>query len=229
MADATAIGSLNNLDRVFDHIGKGSALLHYTVEGHTSGGEPFTLVRTNRFASDFDITFESIFEPANNVYSLLNNEFTDVTIDEVRLETTCPPSRAPSGSPRCSTCTRARGGHSPPTRGSRPSRARDGLQITLASAKNKFGSKLIYSSVNVPSEHRAGHVRHAQHRCGFLRRVLLRGRVRRRRRPVRSRSRSFSTTLPTLRATTSSPRASTSTATKTDRARTPRRASSSPT
>lgn len=85
-ADATAFGFLANLDRVFDKIGKGSSDVSFTITGETAAGAPFTVNRSNRFVSDFDVTYESIFEPADAVFSLLNNEVTDVTITDVTID-----------------------------------------------------------------------------------------------------------------------------------------------
>jgi SpoIVB peptidase S55 len=57
-----AIHLLANLDRTVQKIGEGTSLVTWTVTGKTGGGKPFTLSRTNRFASQFDVSFESIFE-----------------------------------------------------------------------------------------------------------------------------------------------------------------------
>jgi hypothetical protein len=57
-----AVHLLANLDRTVQKIGEGTALLSWTVTGRTGGGKPWTLSRTNRFASQFDVSFESIFE-----------------------------------------------------------------------------------------------------------------------------------------------------------------------
>jgi hypothetical protein len=86
LPDATAFGFLTNLDRVFDHIGKGSSLVKFTITGHTKpGNKPFTVVRTNRYTNPGDITFSSMFEAADDVAALVFNEFTDVTIDTVNV------------------------------------------------------------------------------------------------------------------------------------------------
>lgn len=87
LPDATALANLVNQDRVLDRYGKGSALTRFTIEG-TVLGEPFTLARTNRYASRYDISFGSIFELADAVYTLQQNEFAAVDIDSVSSTTT---------------------------------------------------------------------------------------------------------------------------------------------
>jgi len=57
-----AVHLLANLDRTVQKIGEGTSLVSWTVTGRTGGGKAFTLSRTNRFASQLDVSFESIFE-----------------------------------------------------------------------------------------------------------------------------------------------------------------------
>ena len=83
---ATLLGFLANLDRVFDHTGKGSALVQYTVRGHTSAGTPFTVARANRYVDTADLTFAASEEPADAVGALVDNDFTAVTLDQVRID-----------------------------------------------------------------------------------------------------------------------------------------------
>jgi len=83
---ATALGLLANIDRVFDHTGKGSSYVRFTISGHTSTGTPFTLTRANRFADAVDASYASILEPPAAVDALLGNDFTAVTLDQVRID-----------------------------------------------------------------------------------------------------------------------------------------------
>ena len=85
-ATATQLGFLANLDRVFDHTGKGSAFVHFTVSGHTAGGTPFTVARANRYVDNADLTFAATEEPAAAVEALVDNDFTAVTLDQVRID-----------------------------------------------------------------------------------------------------------------------------------------------
>ncbi len=154
---ATAMGFLVNQDRVFDHIGKGSSLVHFIIEGHTAAGEPFTVVRTNRYANTYDITFESIFEAADAVYSLVENEFTDVTIDQVRLSSRL--STAPRRFKVAKVQVKVDGVYRTLKSTSRV-KARAGrklnFRVFLASPRDAFGSKVVLTSVRVPTGLRPG-------------------------------------------------------------------------
>lgn len=149
---ATALGSLGNEDRVFDRIGPGSSLVHFTIDGRTSGGEPFTVVRTNRFASGGDISFESIFEAADDVAAIQGNRFTAVTIDEVRISTQMNPVDRAFLVGKIERKVGSR--YLPMTRSS-VINARAGstitLRVTLNSRRDAFGSKVATLSVKVPT------------------------------------------------------------------------------
>jgi hypothetical protein len=76
-----------NFDRVFDQVGAGSSRLSWTITGTRAGGEAFRFHRENMFASEFDLAFESLFEPALlNLSAILHNPFEPVRITSVRLE-----------------------------------------------------------------------------------------------------------------------------------------------
>ena len=79
-ASATFFQLLVNTDTVVDGVTKGSSLLSWTINGH-DGADPFSISVTDRFASDFDISFESAWELADFVWSL--SAIQGVTIDEV--------------------------------------------------------------------------------------------------------------------------------------------------
>ncbi|HEU4450011.1 MAG TPA: hypothetical protein VFR63_08560 [Gaiellaceae bacterium] len=53
-----------NVDVTIDRIGPGSAELEYVIRGTRGGGAPWELVRSSRYASPWDISFESVWEPA---------------------------------------------------------------------------------------------------------------------------------------------------------------------
>jgi hypothetical protein len=151
LPDVTLFAQLSNQDRVFDRIGQGSSLLHFTIDGSTPDGEPFTLVRTNRFASPYDISFESVFEPAEDVYAINSNNFTDVTIDEVRISTRLSPDNRVFSVGKVerqigttyttlssSTVVKARAGSTV------------ALRVTLTSYRNRFGTKVVMLYIKVP-------------------------------------------------------------------------------
>lgn len=55
--------SFANIDSVFDEIDEGSAKISWTITGKKTGSnEPWALVRTNRWISNFDISWGSTFE-----------------------------------------------------------------------------------------------------------------------------------------------------------------------
>jgi hypothetical protein len=83
---ATLFGFLANLDRVFDHVGKGSADVNLTVTGRTDAGARFSLTRSNRFVDSADATFASVFEAANDVDAVIGNDFTGVTLGQIRID-----------------------------------------------------------------------------------------------------------------------------------------------
>lgn len=90
-ADAGQIAGihlLSNADRVFDGIAPGSATLTWKVSG-TADGKPWTLQRSNRFASspsEGDISALMPSELATILTSLHANRFSKVTFDGVTAE-----------------------------------------------------------------------------------------------------------------------------------------------
>lgn len=88
---STFYAAFLNTVRVFDAQAPGSAQVHYTISGTTDDGEPFSLERSNRFASDHDITWRPADEVATDVYRLLGNDFADLTFDDVTVDTTVSP------------------------------------------------------------------------------------------------------------------------------------------
>lgn len=86
LAFASGFAQLVNQDRVFDQISGGSSTVNFTVTGTTKSGTQFALVRTNRHYSPWDISFESIFEMWDQISMVVDNEFTDVTIDTVKVD-----------------------------------------------------------------------------------------------------------------------------------------------
>jgi hypothetical protein len=70
-----------NHDRVLDGILAGSELMSWTIDGTDADGSPFTLSSEDRYASNYDITFESPWELADLVYFL--SSFEGVSVDDV--------------------------------------------------------------------------------------------------------------------------------------------------
>ena len=68
----------SNIDSAFDEIGEGSSELSWTVTGTDSDGEPWTFTRSNVFASEYDISIESVYELYNQLYLLYYNNFEEI-------------------------------------------------------------------------------------------------------------------------------------------------------
>ena len=83
--DIAAFHLLGNEDAVFDRIGDGSVALEFTVEGLGPDGTPFSLTRPNLFFSDFDASFESIFEMYSFLFEIMENPFGEVLITSVDM------------------------------------------------------------------------------------------------------------------------------------------------
>ncbi len=90
--DMAAFHVLADQDRVFDAYGQGSARASWTVTGTRAGGRPFTFTRQDRFASEYDISFETIWDLYDQLAQLRFNDIEDVTLD--RISTTSTMERA---------------------------------------------------------------------------------------------------------------------------------------
>jgi hypothetical protein len=84
----TFIHMFSNIDVVFDEIGEGSSELTWTVRGTTESGAAWELNRSNMFVSDFDISFESLFELEGQLFTLFNNDFEEIEFTGVDLAAT---------------------------------------------------------------------------------------------------------------------------------------------
>jgi hypothetical protein len=83
IADGVFSHLLANVDRVADRIGGGSLDLHWTIRGTRASGAPFTVDVANRYADPTDVSFLSVFDPADQVFAIDNNEFEDAKITSV--------------------------------------------------------------------------------------------------------------------------------------------------
>lgn len=84
VAATTFYELIGNHDRVLDAQTAGSELLSWTINGHQTDGPDFSLAVTDRYASDFDITFDAAFELADFVWAL--SAIPGVTIDDVTTD-----------------------------------------------------------------------------------------------------------------------------------------------
>jgi SpoIVB peptidase S55 len=70
-------------DVAFDRYGDGSSSLGWTIQGTDPDGQPFTLTRNDKFFSEYDISFASIFELYSILSILQNNKFGDISFTHV--------------------------------------------------------------------------------------------------------------------------------------------------
>ena len=79
---------LANADVVFDQVGKGTSLVTWAIDGVRSNGNAFHLDYTNRYASQSDISRESIFQLAGHLAAIQGNPFTAVRFTGVDIDAT---------------------------------------------------------------------------------------------------------------------------------------------
>jgi hypothetical protein len=74
---------LANLDRILDKIGDGRASLTWTLKANDRKGNAFQLRRRNRFADEFDVSWETIFEMLDWLYLIeqLDRKVSYETVD----------------------------------------------------------------------------------------------------------------------------------------------------
>lgn len=82
----TFVHSFLNIDVVFDQIGEGSSHLTWTITGTTESGSDWSLERSNRYASRFDISFDSLWELMDQMFILSGNQFEEIEFTGVDLD-----------------------------------------------------------------------------------------------------------------------------------------------
>lgn len=75
-------------DAVFDEWGDGVATSDWTITGKRAGGIPFSVTRSNSWASRDDVTIDPAVDVASAVDQLINNDYENVTIDNVDFGST---------------------------------------------------------------------------------------------------------------------------------------------
>jgi hypothetical protein len=80
--------ALANYDAIFDEVGDGTATSNWTITGTRAGGLPFSLSRSNQWADRSDVAVEPALDVAVAADALVNNDFEDVTIDNVTFDST---------------------------------------------------------------------------------------------------------------------------------------------
>jgi hypothetical protein len=84
----TFIHMFSNIDVTYDRIGAGSSLLSWKVTGTRASGGTWQLTRGNRFVSDFDISWASLFELDSQLYAIAFNRFENVEFTSVDVDAT---------------------------------------------------------------------------------------------------------------------------------------------
>ncbi len=82
----SAFHLLFNIDTVVDRVGGGSSWVQWTVNGRRANGDPWQLRRSNVYASEFDISFQSIFEIFVQLAKIERNRFEKITFEDVSLK-----------------------------------------------------------------------------------------------------------------------------------------------
>ncbi|HUG46821.1 MAG TPA: SpoIVB peptidase S55 domain-containing protein [Candidatus Limnocylindria bacterium] len=77
-----------NADSIIDRIGPGSSHVSWTIIGRRANGSPWQLAYANRYSSQFDITFESVFQLAEQLAIIQGNEFEAVRFTGVDIRAT---------------------------------------------------------------------------------------------------------------------------------------------
>ena len=151
VAFATFLTTLFNQDVVFDRYAPGSGRGQFTISGSTDDGEAFDLNRTNRYASQWDLSYEMADEAPNAVYRIYRNKFTDLTFDEVTVESWMNPE------PRLFNVGKVEqklGGEwvKLPRYGSIVAKAGRSIKLraTLTSYRDRYGTKVKRINVAVP-------------------------------------------------------------------------------
>ncbi|MGZ4497057.1 MAG: hypothetical protein ACXVWZ_06200 [Nocardioides sp.] len=147
-AATTFYEQVANHQRVVDAVAPGSELLSWTITGHDASGAPFSLSTTDRFASDYDISFDSSFEVADFVYSL--SSLPGVGIDDVTLTSDVV---GDASTWRIGAVQQHVGGQWVTVRGGHPALARAGHQLRLrALLTGAAGSRTVPFALDVPAK-----------------------------------------------------------------------------
>ncbi|HEX5470202.1 MAG TPA: hypothetical protein VFW80_14285 [Gaiellaceae bacterium] len=77
---------IGSIDSTFDAIGEGSSAVAWAIHGLREDGSPWTLRRSNRFASKFDISSESAFELYDALSKIARYPFEDVEVTSVEAD-----------------------------------------------------------------------------------------------------------------------------------------------
>ena len=83
--DVALFHVLNNLDRVHDRIGPGVVTLRWGASGKRRDGSTWSFRRREKLADRFDATINPAFKIYGDLWTLFNNRFEPITIDNVSV------------------------------------------------------------------------------------------------------------------------------------------------
>jgi hypothetical protein len=87
IADIAFFNMIAAQDRVFDRIGKGTAVAEWSIKGRRKNGRPFEVSRRDLFTDTYDVSYMPASEVAEQVYELQENPGEAVTITSVDTTT----------------------------------------------------------------------------------------------------------------------------------------------
>lgn len=82
--DMAAFHLLVDQDRVFEAISGGSAQVGWTITGTRADGRTFTFTRSDRFANQYDISFEPTWDLYDQLAQMHFNDVENITLDRIR-------------------------------------------------------------------------------------------------------------------------------------------------
>lgn len=86
MPDVALSHVLSNEDRIFDGVSQGSGSVSYVVQGRRGDGRPFAVTRSDVFASERDLTWETVWDLYLALWQLESNRTEDLTITSVQTD-----------------------------------------------------------------------------------------------------------------------------------------------
>ena len=81
--DISAFHLLADQDRVFDGIGGGAATVGWTVTGRRADNRKFIFERTDMFANEYDLSWETTWDLYDQLAKMHFNDIEDITIDKI--------------------------------------------------------------------------------------------------------------------------------------------------
>jgi hypothetical protein len=75
-------------DRVFEAISGGSAEVGWTITGKRADGRTFTFTRSDRFANEYDISFEPVWDLYDQLAQMYFNDVENISLESIRTTST---------------------------------------------------------------------------------------------------------------------------------------------